>query len=358
MATLFYSVAGEGLGHATRAKGVIDALSKKHRVIVFSFHQGYEFLREIYAETDVEVIEIPGLKLCYTRSGKLHYWLTFFYPPVYWYKAIEYQGALKALFKRYQPDLVIADFDKLLPNAARRYGVTCMTLDHPSFLLKCELSSLPWSLRMHLYYLRPIVAGFFQPKVDHAIISSYFKLPLRKKYRDTQSVGIILREEIRHANITDEGHLTVYLRGTIAENVIDTLKGYQGDVHLFGNLEPHVEANVHFHPIETENFTRKVLSARGVIATAGNQIVGEMLWLQKPLLMLPETNNNEQKINAAFASHYAGVMTGEMENFNAQLLAEFLAMPKSAPLSEEEKAWLDGLPAVLESVDELINQAA
>ena len=40
--------------------------------------------------------------------------------------------------------------------------------------------------------------------------------------------------------------------------------------------------------------------ADAVVTTAGNQLVGEVLYLEKPVLAMPESNNFEQFINAFF----------------------------------------------------------
>ena len=73
MATLIYAVSGEGRGHATRARAVIDELRSEHEVQVYTYGQGAELLRLIYRGTDVEVRELSGLHFCYSQGGSLDY---------------------------------------------------------------------------------------------------------------------------------------------------------------------------------------------------------------------------------------------------------------------------------------------
>ena len=36
MATIFYGLSGEGRGHATRARTIVEGLRKRHKVVVFA----------------------------------------------------------------------------------------------------------------------------------------------------------------------------------------------------------------------------------------------------------------------------------------------------------------------------------
>ena len=70
MATIYYSVMGEGRGHAARARAMIERLRNRHRIILYSSFDGYEFLTAHYAEDpQIEVREISGLKFYYS-DGK------------------------------------------------------------------------------------------------------------------------------------------------------------------------------------------------------------------------------------------------------------------------------------------------
>jgi hypothetical protein len=73
MATIVLSVAGEGRGHASRAKTVIEHLRREHRVVLLAPSVAYDLLAAAYAETpQVAVHRIPGLHFSY-RGHKLDY---------------------------------------------------------------------------------------------------------------------------------------------------------------------------------------------------------------------------------------------------------------------------------------------
>lgn len=74
MSRIFYSVAGEGRGHATRARTVVEELRRDNEVVLFAPHMAFDFLNEIYRDTaDVEVRRIPGLQFSYSGRS-VSYW--------------------------------------------------------------------------------------------------------------------------------------------------------------------------------------------------------------------------------------------------------------------------------------------
>ena len=55
MATIFYSLSGEGRGHATRVRAVVEELRKRHRVVIYAPGHAYELLLPVYEGTDVDI---------------------------------------------------------------------------------------------------------------------------------------------------------------------------------------------------------------------------------------------------------------------------------------------------------------
>ena len=61
MATIVYSLAGEGRGHATRVRTIVELLRAEHRFVIFAPGDAYDMLAPLYAGSDVGVIRLPGL---------------------------------------------------------------------------------------------------------------------------------------------------------------------------------------------------------------------------------------------------------------------------------------------------------
>src|SRR6187402_504217 len=62
---ILYGVPGEGMGHATRSRVVIEHLLKNHDVKVVSSNRAYKFLHQIFGD---RVVEINGFHLAYNNS--------------------------------------------------------------------------------------------------------------------------------------------------------------------------------------------------------------------------------------------------------------------------------------------------
>ena len=71
MATVLYGVCGEGRGHATRARAMVDVLRRDHRVVVLAAGDAYPVLARAFAGNGVRVEAIPGLRFRYNRRGHL-----------------------------------------------------------------------------------------------------------------------------------------------------------------------------------------------------------------------------------------------------------------------------------------------
>ena len=73
MASIHYSVAGEGLAHAVRASVVVEELQKKNSVTLWAPTAAHRFLKEYWSNTGVVVMRIPGLYFNYGRESQFRY---------------------------------------------------------------------------------------------------------------------------------------------------------------------------------------------------------------------------------------------------------------------------------------------
>jgi uncharacterized protein (TIGR00661 family) len=105
---ILYGVPGEGMGHATRSKVVIDYLLQKHNVQVVSSSRAFEFLNKAFPN---RVHEIQGMHFAY-KNEQVSKMDTFM---------LNVKNGPKNLFKNFteylhikksfKPDLVISDFE-------------------------------------------------------------------------------------------------------------------------------------------------------------------------------------------------------------------------------------------------------
>ena len=197
MAKIFYAVSGEGRGHATRARALVEDLKQDHEVTLFAPGFAYDLLAPFYRESEVQVRAIPGLRFFYSADRKLDYFRTGVGNLEYIRNFRQLIGRLTKQMEREQPDLVITDFEPSLPRAAKRCGIPFISLDHQHFLLTADLSSLPFSLRAHAAFMAQIVRIYYSGQ-QHTLVSSFYFPPVKKRLMATSSLAMvnISRQEV------------------------------------------------------------------------------------------------------------------------------------------------------------------
>jgi uncharacterized protein (TIGR00661 family) len=299
MANIFISLSGDGRGHATRMKAVVEALRPDHSITIFTSGQAFMLLTGAYRHTEVRVRRIGCLRFAYDKRGQMHTWKTAMGGLRYLRRLPNLLSLLRTTIEREQPDLVITDFEPALPRAARQAGVPVISLNHQHFLLAYDLGSLPLWLRWHASYMGCVVRAY-DAKPTARIVSSFYFPPLRRGCDDVTQVGVLLRPEIEKAETSRCGHLVAYWRRFAPKGTLEALARCGREVHVYGMGERPPMDRVSFHAVEEDRFVEALASCDALVCTAGNQLVGEAIYLRKPVLAIPEAGNYEQFINAHF----------------------------------------------------------
>jgi uncharacterized protein (TIGR00661 family) len=198
-----------------------------------------------------------------------------------------------------RPDLVISDFEPALPRAARQLGIPHISLNHQHFLLTYDLRSLPAWLRLRALYMGWVVRAYDSPAVAR-IVSSFYFPPLRRGPTDVTQIGVLLRPLILEAESSNHAHLVAYWRRQAPPGALESLAALKREVRIYGLGRRVSEGRLRFMAADEEGFVADLASCAALICTAGNQLVGEAIYLQKPVLAIPEAGNYEQYINAHF----------------------------------------------------------
>lgn len=323
MKKILYSMAGEGRGHATRARTIIEGLRQNHKIIVYAPGHAYDLLSPIYKGTDVLIHDLPGLLFHYNSNKKLDYIKTGI-------KSLNYLVNLPALIKslqteilKEQPDLVITDFEPALARAAKREKVPFISFDHQHFLTTYDLSKLPLNLRIRASFMKPFVNSYYSGQQE-TIVSSFYFPPILKNKQNIKQIGVLLRDEIINTQPTEKGHLLVYLRRFANKKILETLSNIGCNVHVYGLGKHNSYKNLKFFDINLHQFVEDLASSRGLITTAGNQVIGESLYLGKPVLAMPEPGNFEQEINGFFIEQSQAGKSIDMHSLNTNIINSFL----------------------------------
>lgn len=324
MARIAYSMSGEGRGHATRVRAMVEMLRTSHDVVLYAPGDAHELLASAYAGTNVEVRDLPCLRFAYRCDGRLGKLPTIV-------RAVPYLRRLSFLvtrlvdeLRRGRFDVAITDFEPALPRAARHCGIPVISLDHQHFLVEGDFSFLPVRLRWHAAVMGLAVRAFV-PHADATIVSSFYHPKARRARDGVRRVGVLLRPEVVATLPRRGDHFTVYLRRTAPEALLAALAASGRPVHVFGLGVRPPRGSIRFEPVSEGAFVSSLASAAALVTTAGNQVVGEAIFLGKPVLALPEPGNAEQEINARLLAASGAGVWARMDEVDGRRLAAFEA---------------------------------
>ena len=124
-------------------------------------------------------------------------------------------------------------------------------------------------------------------------------------------------------------------------------------MRIYGLGERPARGRLTFHPIDEERFVADLASCSALVATAGNQLVGEAIYLGKPCFVMPEARNYEQFMNAHFLAQSGGGAWMEMERVTPGALREF-TRHRDVFAARIDRRRLDGLPATLSALERFL----
>jgi len=300
---ILYGVVGEGMGHATRSRVVIEHLLKQgHEICIVVSGRAYAFLKECYAENpQVRVKLIHGLSLSYA-DNKVKKRLTLI---------SNLRGAPKGLITNvgayrkileidFSPELVVSDFDSWAYLYALNNRIPVISIDNMQVLNRCEHSSFVTDNQCKSFRLAKNSVKAKMPGAYHYLASSFF-FPKVRKARTTL-VPPILRPEILAAKREAGKHIVVYQSGPDNEGLLELLKGMPYEFRVYGMKEAQDTANIRFRPFSQDGFIEDLRTARAVIAGGGYSLMGEAVHLGVPMLSVPIEGQYEQELNARYLS--------------------------------------------------------
>jgi uncharacterized protein (TIGR00661 family) len=324
MAKIFYSVAGEGRGHATRVRAIVEQLRSEHEFVIFAPDDAFDMLSPLYETSNVRVVRIPGPRFEYGTNKAVSTWRTGL-------GAFSYLATLPALVDRLEraideerPDLVITDFEPSLARAAVSRGVPFVSLDHQHFLVVSDFSNLPKGLQIRAAFLGGVVDLYYKGQ-EATIVSSFCFPRLRPGLGRVVQVGPMLRPQILSAKPEHGGHLVAYMRKFASERLLEALNASGREVRFYGLGALPSLGNIHFFAIEERRFVEDLATSHALVTTAGNQLLGEALYLRKPILAMPEPKNSEQLIHGHLLAREGTGEWTDFERVNAATVRRFLS---------------------------------
>src|SRR5699024_7821590 len=138
----------------------------------------------------------------------------------------------------------------------------------------------------------------FMGEPDRVLVSSFYPAPPRRP--GVEVVGPILRPAVRAARPCRGDYMLVYFNKGEHQYTaaVDTVLRTCGErVIVYGVPRTGRYGNVEFKAPSQDGFVRDLAGCGAVMATAGNQLLSESVYLGKPILAMPE-DVVEQRLNA------------------------------------------------------------
>ncbi len=284
-----------------RSRVVLEHLvAQGHEVEVIASGRAVDFLQKRFA--NMEVTRIHGLHIVYednrVRRGK-----------TLWSNVLKgvagIPGNIATYFARieeFAPEAVISDFESWTYFYAKAHGLPIVSIDNMQIIHRC--THPPEILEGHradFEIAKAFVKGKL-PGCDHYLITTFFCPEIRKP--DTTLHPPILRPEILEARPTDGDHVLVYQTAEDHESLVGALAASGLPCRIYGLrrgiTEPQQEGNLRYLPFSEQGFIHDLASCRGVIASGGFTLMGEAVYLHKPMLAVPLGGQFEQIMNARY----------------------------------------------------------
>ena len=295
---ILYGVVGEGMGHATRSRVVLEELVKEHEVQVVASGRAHAYLAERFPD----VHRIWGFTLHYEGNAirRLPTVLRNLRGAVGgWPRNVREYFKLVASF---HPEAVISDFESFSYYFGKAHGIPVIDLDNIHVISRCTHSRELLSGHERDFSLIRSVVSAKLPHCFHYLIPTFFYPPV--KSRRTTLVPPVLRPEVLAARPERGEHLLVYQTATTNRALAETLKRLGVPSRVYGLrrdlTEDVVDGSVTYRPFGEARFIDDLRTARAVVAGGGFTLLSEAVFLHKPVLSVPVERQFEQVLNALY----------------------------------------------------------
>lgn len=353
---IVYGVTGEGMGHATRSRVIIEhLLNRGHHVRVVVSGRAHAFLTDrLKQHPGVSIHEISGLTLTYVdnRVDRTQSLLR---------NLKHAPKGVRANLKVYRrvaegnfaPHAVFSDFESWAALYATNHFLPVISIDNMQVINRCEhdsslLGGASFDRRLAKLAVMAKIPGAF-----HYLITSFFFPTVSKKR--TTLVPPILRPEILSAKREPGNHILVYQTSDTNHELVERLKQLPYEFRFYGMRRHENLGNVLLKNFSEQDFVDDLRTARAVISGGGFTLMSEAVSLGVPMLSIPVERQFEQVLNARYLEKLGyGKLT---ETLDSATISAFLENLPSYVKNLESYPRQDN-SMMLACVDELVERIA
>lgn len=352
---ILYGVVGEGMGHAMRSRVILEHLvAQNHDVEIMASGRAVDFLAKRFEGVN----KIHGLHMIY-EENRVRPAKTLWSNVVTGAVGVPQNiAAYFELLTSFKPQAVVSDFESWTYLYAKTHRLPILSIDNMQIINRTKLpEEIVEGHQAEFQLTKTFIKGKL-PWCDDYFITTFFRPPVRKE--KTRLFPPILRPEILSAKRRSGEHLLVYTTGEGNDAFAEALAKTGLECRIYGmrrGLEKEqVEGNLRFQPFSEDKFIDDLASCKAVIAGGGFTLMGEAVYLHKPMLAVPLGRQFEQVLNARYLELEGYGKHAETLN-DARTILDFVA---AVPACEAKLATYtqDGNTEILRALDEWLDKAA
>jgi uncharacterized protein (TIGR00661 family) len=272
-----------------------------HEVEIIASGRAVDFLEKRFGDKS-EVNRIRGLHIVY-EDNEVQRARTLFENVLGGSLAIPAQIAKYFdLIRDFSPELVISDFESWTYFYGQAHRLPILSIDNMQILNRCVIPDDVIEGHRADFEISKALVKSKLPFANHYLITTFFFPEIRKD--KTTLVKPILRPEILSAERASGDHLLVYQTAEGNDELAKTLSETGLECRIYGMRrtikEEQVEGRLRYRPFSETTFIEDLATSKAVIAGGGFTLMGEAVYLHKPMLSVPVRGQFEQVLNGRY----------------------------------------------------------
>ena len=318
-------ITGIGYGHAIRQAAILKELEKKGaEIIIASYDNGLEYFQHTYTTLGIEGPKLPekDSKFSAMKTIIMNLKLPLFYIKNYF--------KLRRLFKVFNPDVIICDFEPLplyLEKKKPHFLVFNFDpLQYKEYIKQNKKRYWAQSKYISLIYSRarkisaPIIIPSFE---KHPTREYKFINPIIRKLPKLSQKELLQKLNLKKPPILimfGGSHFSTEFLYKIQEILPDIKEDF---IIFTYRISGKSHGNITFLPFK-ETFLEYLKASKGIITQAGHCTLSECIALKKPSLLFPILNFIEQELNAHYAEKQKISIVENKKDFTKQELISII----------------------------------